>query len=305
MSTSAKPAAAAAANDVAAKSIILPKSFDSKLIRYNAPRQLDSGARSIFVTYGENKAQLLLQTPMMEAPFGISCWQDSGKYSLDLSFRGRETNDKLDVFFRKLEALDGQLVSDAMDNSLAWFKKKYPNEEVLRALYTPSIKYAKDRDTGEITDRFPPTFKTSLPQKDGQFQVKCYNSAQQPIDVADILAREDKGKGMRVQAIVQLSLWVAGGKFGGTWKVKQLQVNEATSLPSYAFIKDGDEDAAADEEDARMMVGMNAGMSGLRVAPCAPTPTPALAPTTRRADVVDDSSADEGGEGLDVKEEDA
>ena len=231
--------------------VILPRNFDITRLTFGQPKQLNNGGRSIYINYGGQPCYI--QTPVMKTPFGISMWpSDNGgpdKYNLDLSFEGREQREQLQCFFDALQAIDKRLVQDAMDNSQLWFKKpRFAAIEVVEALYTPTIRYSKDRETGEINSRYAPTFKTTLPFKDGKFLCPAYDGGREELDILDVLA-SGRSKGAQAQAIVQLSgVWMVGSKFGVTWKVKQLKLIETSRLGlSYAFVKT-EEDAEVEDD---------------------------------------------------------
>ena len=218
--------------------IVLPKNFTVDRITYGQPKQLENGGKSIFISY--NEKPLLVQTPDMNAPFGISMWPGErgapDKYNVDVSFAGRETRPQLQQFFGMLEAISERVISDAMENAQTWFKRRFPSRDVVEALYTPIIKYSKDRETGEINTQYPPNFKMSLPFRDGQFQFPVYDGKRNTLNLLDIATGDTRGKGSRVSAIVQCSaVWLAGGKFGVTWKVRQLRISEPARLSGYAF----------------------------------------------------------------------
>jgi hypothetical protein len=237
-----------------ANEIILPKNFDISRLSYGVPKQQTTGCKTIFLNYSGK--QLYMQTPEMKAPFGISVWpSDNGgpdKHVIELSFEGRELRESVEQFFQSTQAIDKRLLQDAMDNSQTWFKKKYPSIDVVEALYTPTVKYSKDRETGEINTRYAPTFKMSLPLKDGKFQFPCYGAHRSEIDLHEVI-QSGHSKGARVQAIVQLSaVWIVGTKFGLMWKVRQLKISEPVRLAGYAFqpteedVPDEDDEVAAD-----------------------------------------------------------
>ena len=218
--------------------IMLPKNFVVDRVSYSSPKQLENGGKSIFINY--NDKQLLVQTPDMTAPFGVSFWPGErgspDKYNLDLSFVGREARPALREFETMLDTLCTRVISDAMENSQAWFKRRFPSLDVVEALFTHSVKKSKDRETGEINDKFPPNFKASLPFRDGKFLFPVFDGHRNMIDLMDVVNSETKGKGSRVTAIVQCSaVWIAGGKFGLTWKVKQLKLAEPARLTGYSF----------------------------------------------------------------------
>lgn len=231
------------------ESIILPSNFDVSSVSYSAPRTLDNGGRAIYMSL--NRSPIVLQTPEMIAPYGVSNWNDDGKgpdkYSLDLSFKGKEGRPNLNTFFEKMVALDKKLVQDGVDNSMTWLKKKYNSVDVVEALYTPMVKYAKDKTTGEITDKYPPTFKLKIPFVNSAFQCEVYDNKRKSVDLKQLI---DTGafKGAKVTAIIQcLGIWVAGGKYGCSWKVLQMRVCPPQTIKGYAF-KELEDDKVDDSD---------------------------------------------------------
>jgi hypothetical protein len=227
------------------ESIILPSSFDVQNVHYGVPKTNDNGGKSIYLSL--NRTPIVLQTPEMYAPFGKQKWEnDKGvpKFTLDLSFKGMETRDQLRVFFEKMSELDEKLVDDAHANSFEWLKKKGVSRDVVKELYTKLVRYPVDRATGEISSKYPPTFKLTLPFKDGAFQCKVFDSKRSELDLNTV-----ETKGARVTAIIQcLGVWVAAGKFGCTWKVLQMRVAPPPSIQGYAF-KEVENDIAEDDDD--------------------------------------------------------
>ena len=232
------------------ESIILPSNFEVSSVTYSAPRTLDNGGRSIYMSL--NRTPIVMQTPEMVAPYGISKWSDESgkgpdKYSLDLSFKGKEGRENLNTFFEKMVALDKKLVQDGVDNSMTWLKKKYNNVDVVEALYTPLVKYAKDKSTGEITDKYPPTFKLKIPFVNDTFQCEVYDNKRKSVNLKELI---DTGafKGAKVTAIIQcLGIWVAGGKYGCSWKVLQMRVTPPQTIKGYAF-KELEDDKVDDSD---------------------------------------------------------
>lgn len=219
------------------ESIVLAKDFDISKISYGSVKTLESGGRSIYVAY--NGRPLIMQTPELTAPFGITKWSGDGKapdkFTLELSLKGRDERENVRRFYDVLEELDTKIVQDAMENSMSWLKKKYTSTEVVQALYTPMIKYAKDKNTGEITDKYPPTFRLSLPHKDGKFSCEVYDKNRELMDLQAL----ETTKGCRMTAICQATgIWVAGGKFGCSWKVVQLLCIPHSSIRGFAFKMD-------------------------------------------------------------------
>ena len=230
-------------------SIVLPSNLNVANISYIAPRTLDNGGRAVYMNL--NRSPIVIQTPEMVTPFGVSNWNDDGKgpdkYTLDLSFKGKESREKLNEFFEKMTALDKKLVQDGVVNSMTWLKKKISSTDVVEALYTPIVKYAKDKSTGEVTDKYPPSMKLKLPFINGAFQCEVYDTKRRLVNLKELI---DNGslKGAKVTAIIQCQgLWVAGGKYGCSWKVLQMRVSPPQTIKGYAF-KDIEDDKANDSD---------------------------------------------------------
>lgn len=222
---------------------LIPSDFDISNVKYSAVRSLDNGGKVIYLSY--NGAPLVLQTPEMHAPFGISKWDNEkggNKVTVDLSFKGKDTRPVLAKFFENFGALDEKLVKDGAENSVTWLKKKYA-ENVVKEFYTPIIKYAKDKNTGEPSDKYPPTFKVTLPKKDGKYTFEVYNQDKQQVNLDDI-----ELKGAKITALIQcLGIWVAGQKYGLSWKVLQMKVVPQSKINGYSF-KELKDDKAGDDD---------------------------------------------------------
>ena len=237
-----------------APTIVLPREFDIANVTFSDVRTLENGGKLAYVSY--NGAPLVVQTPQMSAPFGMSMWDNDGKaapkYSLDLSFKGLDASPKLQAFYDMLEHLDNRLVDHGYDNQNTWFKgKKYGSREIVEALYTPVIKFAKDRDTGERTDKYPPTVKLSVPFRDGNFSCDVFDSQRRQLDLNAV-----ETKGAAVTAIVQCTgVWFAGGKFGISWRVIQAKISpNDMSFSGFAFMNDENQDHDNNNDDDRAVV---------------------------------------------------
>ena len=161
---------------------ILGKDFDVTKLHFQDPTPNAHNGKQVFINY--DNGPLYLQTPRMHCPFGLSRFGESEadwKYSLDLSFRGLDRNPSIQGFYEAFQKFDAQLINESVTQSQAWFKKKSQSVEVSKALYTPQIRVARDKETGEPNDEFPPTFKIKLPWRDGNFQFKAYKTNREEI----------------------------------------------------------------------------------------------------------------------------
>lgn len=232
-------------------STILPKNIDVSKFKFSEVKTLSNGSKTVFVNYGDGK--LTVQTPFMSMPYGVGDWNGADadkkkdepalkKYDLHVSFREMDNNPKLKVLCDKIKEIETAFKEAAFDHRVEWFSDDFDNSKSLvDRLFTPMLKYDKDKKTGKIVGKYPPTLKAKLPfdNKIDDFAFECTDVDGNEIDFKSIMT---KLKGGKVRLILQLSgIWMAGGKYGATWKV----VKATVDLPSkgkYDYIEDSDED---------------------------------------------------------------
>jgi hypothetical protein len=218
------------------------KHIDVSKITFGQARANESGGKNIPILY--DGRPLYAQIPEMTCVYGLSKWPGNGdaktdRYSVELSFQGMKETNSLGKFIKVLGEMNDLLLHTALDNSLEWFRKKYTSKDVVEAIYTPLIKYAKDKNTGEVTDRYPPTFRLNIPMNDGKVACVVYNEKKNEIDLLDpgLITKSAK-----MTAIIRFSgIWIAGGKFGCTCRVEQLRVVPMRGIQGYAIQDDEDD----------------------------------------------------------------
>lgn len=221
--------------------IIQANTFEVSKVRFGTPKSLDNGGKHIPIYYDGDP--FMVQTPKMRTPYGVNRWENPGsdvKLSIDLSYGNFGEDPKLGSFHEMMHSLNQLFLRAALDNSSAWFKKKYSSIDVMEALYTSLIKVPKDKLTNEPSDTYPPTFKVSLQQKNGKDNFELYDESRTKIDS---LASVEM-KGADLVAIIQCNgIWIAGGKFGCTWRAVQMKVYPSkVHMKRFAFKEDPEED---------------------------------------------------------------
>ena len=239
-------------------SVILPKQIDVSKLKYSEVKTLKSGAKSVYVNYGNEK--LTIQTPALHLPYGISPPYSEKKddlpqdkfiagSALDVSFRGMESNPKIKLFYDKLKEVEQKIIDDAFINRQAWFKDDFDdNKAFVKKLFSPIIKVDKDPNTGKELGKYPPTFKAKIPvdYKSEQPNIDCMDMDNNPINFLDIF---NSLKGAKVVLIVQLTgMWFAGGKYGCSWKVCSGKFQLAQNI-KVQFVQDSDDDNNDNEEE--------------------------------------------------------
>lgn len=244
---------------------ILPKNINIANFKYSEVKTLTSGAKSVYINYATGK--LRIQTPVMYIPYGVNegGFEDKNakqdpkkgekkekKYDLTLSFKGHDENPKIESFLTKLKEIESKVIDDAFENRQPWFKDDFDGQKIIvTKMFSPIIKVDKDKNTGKVLGKYPPTIRFKLPydNENDRFSFNSYNMNGEVIDLNDILT---KLKGGKAQLIVELnSIWFAAGKFGCTWKLITGKFQRSISN-DITFIDDSDTEkteAKDDDED--------------------------------------------------------
>ena len=224
-------------------SIVFPSKFSSKNITITAPKSLPSGAKQAYANYANER--FIMQTAVaMSVPFGLNVADKYGppEYSVDLSFRGADQRPEIQEFLKAMQELDAFMIQKGVENSVAWFKSKL-SEDVIKAFYTPCVKYSKDKDGNVLS--YPPNLKVKLQRVNNEFVTKFYDLNGTPYK--DIPVEELLVKGVQVTAIIQCTgVWFAGSKFGLTWRAQQIAIHKLPErISDFAFKGLGSVSAAA------------------------------------------------------------
>jgi hypothetical protein len=216
--------------------VVLHDSLSTSKITITAPKVLESGAKASYLNYEGGK--LVLQTALsMSLPFGLSVYDKnpSGtpEYSVDLSFRGADTNPEIKAFQARMTELDNFMIDQGVKNCKSWFKSDL-KREVIQAFYTPIVKFAKDKE-GNLQP-YPPTLKAKLRKDKGVgFEAKFYDingKAYKDTPIEELLP-----KNAQVTCLLECGgVWFAGSKYGLTFRVKQVVVHKLPErLGDFAF----------------------------------------------------------------------
>ena len=227
----------------------LPHEVNLDDIKYSDVKQMGNGpAKMCFLDLGSTK--FVLETPWMATYDGIRQppveFREPGaqpKYGIEFSLKGyRGENKEIQAFHDLLQRIENKLLDDCCkpEYSFAWHKKKTMVREVAEALFTPIIKLAKDKNTGEISDQYPPKIKLKVPCWEGEWKCDVYKHNSdlnvEPKKVEGDLSATVCGR-LEGRAIIQCTgLWFAGSKFGSSWKLMQMEYKPLEQgLKPYAF----------------------------------------------------------------------
>jgi hypothetical protein len=239
------------ANSMNAQSgnIYRANSVDFSKFTFSEPTANKYGGRSSRVKYAGQ--DFYIQAPRMRLPYGLGKWVDTTnpdkvKYSIDFSLAGfnknkpEEYNPRIGEFFEFLNNLQKCMIDNGVKNAVTWFGK--PSETVRKSIDNDPdtyirdlIKYPKDKQTKQVTDKYPPTFKAHVVTWDNKFIIKAYDDAGQ--EVRDF--ETSFVKGTEAVAILKLKAASFQGKSAGLkFDLVQIKLYRPASIPDYAFIED-------------------------------------------------------------------
>ncbi len=269
--------------------VVLPENFTTSKLTISPIKTSEIGSKSAYVNYDGGK--LIMQTAVeMTIPYGLNVFKDGPKadnpdYSIDVSFKGYDAAGAVKTYHDALVEFDNFILAEAYKNRVAWFKNANMTKEVIQAFYTPTIKVARDKE-GNLKP-YPPTQKIKLRKISGDFEVKIYDGAGKrltdPID--ELLVKQSA-----VTVIIECGgLWFAGGKFGVTWRAKQIMINKSPErLSDFAFVGVAGGGAGSSIVDEDKEDAMFAAMTS------APAPAPAAAAAAfNDVEVPEDEEAEE------------
>ncbi len=232
---------------------------------YTKPKLNANNGKSIGILNKHNMKSLYISTPLM-LTWGVNEWSDdkTGKKTYELALRfPNEENSECSAFLKNMQELEMRIKSDVITNCKEWLGKPKMSSDAVDALWSPMLKYPKDKASDEFDYSRAPTLKVKLGYWEGKFNcgpdpITIYNESQEllfPNDddnmsIIGLIAKDSK-----IATIIQCGgIWVANGKFGVTWKLLQAVVKPKTSLSGKCHIVLSEKDkeklvAPVDDED--------------------------------------------------------
>jgi len=246
-------------------SVIKSSAVDFSKVTFSDVKKLGKGK---MVYANLNGGKIILQTPKMGVPFGISRWRDSnaedGKddsFRLGLSFYGEETNDDIRHFKEQLNNLDSIIMNEIKKNSKEWLGKPNLSAELIeQAFYVQNVKIPKDSD-GNVLD-YPARFEVKLDRQKvndeftGKFvsnkkfnhEILMYDENKNLIPMDENNFDTVVPKGSQCISIVELVYISITAKVSCKWKLVQAKVfRNQKAITDYAIVDSDDDEEEGDE----------------------------------------------------------
>ena len=223
--------------------------FNVTDIMYTTPKATPQGAKSVNILNKSTNTGIRMLAPLL-LTWGASDFVDAttgkgnGKYEMSLQFPSSEYKTvDAEAFLVTMQNFENKIKADALTYSKDWFGKVHKNADVINALWTPMLKYSRDKFTGEPDMTKSPILRVKLPLWEGVWKCEIYdednnklfpNTSNPCVTPLDFIQ-----KGINVAVLLQCGgLWFANGKFGCTWKLLQAVVQKPrASLTGQCFIK--------------------------------------------------------------------
>ena len=228
---------------MATPNVLMINEFQASSLAFSSLEKNRQGGKQVFVSREGFKNKIVLQTPAVHLPFGITPYQDANtgnvlSWSMDVSFK------ESPEFLEAMRQVDTALVDVATARSADWFGKPMPRE-VVSEFTRPLVRDPKN-------PQYAPTMKIKVPCVNGNETTKFYDERRQPVPMEYVT------KGTTVRVIMELSpVWFLNKNLGVSWKALQVAVvSRPRVIEDYAFVGD------AVEEDVGDGAGDGAGDDG-------------------------------------------
>ena len=226
----------------------MSSAFDPRSIRFSALEKNKMGGKVVYCSPPDNpKARIAVQFPALNIPFGAEPYVDATgetqSYSMNVSFRGDDTDPKIADLLAKMRVLDDVLLDTAVERSKEWFGKVM-SRELVSEFFRRLVKDPKD-------PKYAPVMKMKIPLSGGEPTTQFYDETRAPCTV------DNMSKGATVRCIAELSsVWFVNKTFGVTWRLVQCAVaSRPRRLEGYSFQDDEDmaETTAEPVDDAAVV----------------------------------------------------
>ncbi len=211
-------------------------------IKYSKPKVDSRGGKSVGILNAGSNTATYISTPLM-LTWGVSDYEGNERYEMALQFPNSEyaTEDTTN-FMNNMIDFEKKMKTDAISNAKEWFGKAKMSEDAIDALWTPMLKYPKDKNTGEPDTDRSPTLKVKVPYWEGEWKTELYDVNQKAIypdpDGGSMTPKELIAKGTHVALVLQCGgLWFANGKFGVTWRLFQGVVKPKATMRGKCHIQ--------------------------------------------------------------------
>lgn len=202
--------------------------LDVKKITFN-PNITRIANGSKHMGLGVKNKKVILQTPFMSCPFGLSKNKyDNDKFSVDLSFNKKNKDEY--SFYKNLLKLDKMIVEEMLSRSEILFPNNL-SENVIKNNHNPIVKKSSNYD---------PRMRIKIPYESNKFNCEIIDTNSNNItNLEDNLA-----KGSIIRCTIECGgIWIVNNNYSCIWKMKRIEIKDSgIKKQQDEFIDDSDSD---------------------------------------------------------------
>ena len=235
--------------------------IDFSKVTFSEPKTNPHGGKGAAVFYdGE---ELLIQTPRMRLPFGLSRFEEEDKvtkqktgkvkYSIDFAFTGYKddvangvkADPEVKEFYEFMQKMDQRVLKEAHQKYFQWLESpEQPELGAVKFLLRPSVKFSKDKVTKQPSDKYPPNLSCEVPMWKTGLGTAFYLQGGSEISQTDLQNNHKAVIPDRSDAkgILKAKVTFNGSKFGFKWVPLQAKIYPRSTVRAYAFRDDDDEE---------------------------------------------------------------
>ena len=207
--------------------------WDVEANRYMQPRVSDRGLKMISIISNQKNKKLHIQIPATKC-WGIEDYVDpatqesDGKFKAKFHFTDNGSPESQEAL-EKLKAFEEKLIQDAVANSMPWFGKKL-SRELVEDRYMGFLKVGKNKETKEPDPSRGYYFSPKVNCYDNKWDIEIFNIENQSM----VFPSENSGdrtpvdfvsKGDDVIGGIECKyVWIGPKGWGVTWALKQCAV---------------------------------------------------------------------------------
>ena len=194
------------------KMILSGVSFDSSSdVKYSKPKVNSVGGKSVGILNSATNSATYISTPLM-LTWGVNSYTDdkTGRTTYDMSLQfpmSEYANGDTNSFLENMKTFEERIKADAIANSKEWFGKTKMSADVIDALWTPMLKYPKDKETGEFDMTRAPTLRIKMPVWEGEWKCELYDTERTQIfpdtEVPNRTPLDIISKGANIATVIQ------------------------------------------------------------------------------------------------------
>ena len=185
--------------------VLKSKEIDLKHLHLKKKISVHDNSYNIFISYKEVPKELIIQTPIMITPFGISLFGNN-KY-VDLSFVNMNNDEEIKIFYDKVIEINNHILKH-MRYKHKYFKKNFIN----------SVK--------QSSGIYPERIRVSVNDT-----IKCFDKYNNKDSLNNLNSRT------LVKTLIHVShIWINNGKFGIFWNIVQLKTYGKLVLEEFEFL---------------------------------------------------------------------